>query len=487
MYYKNWKIMNKKNYLFIVLLALTQLISAQTADNKFAIGINGITTKYVGDLGSNGVTDFTYSEFILGYFSGGLSLNYYLSPSFDLGVNGNYGLYGTRHNFVKKFLSTKFSSTVFGHYKLNNGYILSEDSKWSPFLSLGVGLATYAQAKNYTNTADFKPNEMIVPVGLGVKYQFTDNLAGLYQYNYNFTSNDNHDKVVAGGNDAFGEHFLGLVLSLGKSKDSDKDGVSDKKDLCPNTPIGVKVDEKGCPIDSDKDGVPDYLDKCPNTPIGEAVDANGCPLDSDKDGVIDSADKCPDTPAGVKVDKNGCPIDSDGDGVADYLDKCPNTPARVQVDKNGCPIDTDGDGIPDYLDKCPEVKGIAANNGCPGVSEEAQNAFNQALRGIQFKTNSSDIKPISNPILNNVVDVIKKNPDYKSIQINGHTDSDGSDEFNMGLSQRRADDVKKYLVKRGIDASRLTTKGFGESMPVADNKTAEGKHQNRRVDFKVNF
>jgi outer membrane protein OmpA-like peptidoglycan-associated protein len=480
--------MNKKNYLFIILLTVTQLISAQTADNKFALGINGITTKYVGDLGSNGITDFTYSEFILGYFSGGLSLNYYLNPSFDLGVNGNYGLYGTYHNTNKKFLSTKFSSSLFGHYKLNNGYIISEDSKWSPFLSLGVGIASYGEAKSYTNTANYDGTDIIVPVGLGLKYQFTDKLAGLYQYNYNFTTKDNHDKLVANdNNDAFGEHFLGLVLSLGQSKDSDKDGVSDKKDLCPNTPIGVKVDEKGCPIDTDKDGVADYLDKCPDTPAGEAVDATGCPVDSDKDGVVDSLDKCPNTPAGVKVDKNGCPVDSDNDGVADYLDKCPNTPARVKVDAKGCPIDTDGDGIADYLDKCPEVKGIAEKDGCPGMTKEEQAAINKALEGIQFKTNSSAIRPLENPILNNVVDVLKKNDKIKNIQVNGHTDSRESEAYNMALSQDRADSVKKYLVKKGIDASRVSTKAFGEGMPISDNKTATGRQKNRRVEFEVTF
>lgn len=460
--------MKLKNSLVIIMLVIVQFGFAQTADNKFAIGINGMSNKYVGDLGGNAITDFTYSQYVLGYFGAGLSLNMYVNPSFDLGINGNYGLYGAYHSYDKKFISTKFESSLFGHYKLNNGYIMSKDSKWSPFLSLGVGIATYGQVQDYPNWADYSGADVIIPIGLGIKYQITDKLAAQYQYNYNITTADKRDKVLAGGNDAFGEHLLGVVFSLGKNKDTDKDGVADKNDLCPNTPINVKVDEKGCPIDTDKDGVADYMDKCPNSMEGERVDANGCTLDSDKDGVADKDDRCPNTPAGVKVDSKGCTI------------------VEVVKDKD-CITDKDGDGIADYLDKCPDVKGTLENKGCPGVSEETQKVFNQAMQGIQFKTNSHEIKPISNPILNNVVDVLKKNSQYTKIDVNGHTDSVGPEEYNMTLSQKRAEEVKKYLVTKGIDAARLTPKGFGESQPVADNTTPEGRYKNRRVDFKVNF
>jgi hypothetical protein len=117
--------------------------------------------------------------------------------------------------------------------------------------------------------------------------------------------------------------------------DSDRDGVPDSVDTCPNTPPGVKVDEHGCSIDSDHDGVPDGLDKCPNTPAGATVDGSGCPIDADHDGVPDGLDRCPNTPAGVPVDAFGCPVDSDRDGVPDGLDRCPNTPAVVPVDATG--------------------------------------------------------------------------------------------------------------------------------------------------------
>ena len=169
---------------------------------------------------------------------------------------------------------------------------------------------------------------------------------------------------------------LGFSICWGSNrKDSDKDGVWDKIDMCPETPLGVQVDKKGCPVDGDNDGVPDYLDKCPNT-LPEAVqyvDSVGCDKDTDGDGVEDYRDLCPDTPEEARgyVDEMGCPLDSDGDGVSDYMDECPGTPeaAYGQTDGRGCPRDTDGDGVPDYLDECPntpeEAYGKIDNKGCP--------------------------------------------------------------------------------------------------------------------------
>jgi len=236
--------------------------------------------------------------------------------------------------------------------------------------------------------------------------------------------------------------------------------------------------------------VPDYLDKCPNTPLNAKVDTVGCPLDSDGDGVPDYRDKCPNTPkeAYGHIDENGCPLDADGDGVPDYLDKCPNTPKAAIgfVDKNGCLLDTDGDGVPDYLDKCPKVAGPASNHGCPEVKKEVKALFKKALQGIQFESGKYIIKPVSFNLLNQIAVMLIANPTY-IIEVQGHTDNVGSPESNLILSGKRAEAVKNYLINAGVDAKRLTSHGYGDTVPVSTNTTSAGKKLNRRVEFVVTF
>ena len=157
-----------------------------------------------------------------------------------------------------------------------------------------------------------------------------------------------------------------------KKKDSDEDGVEDKKDSCANTPKGAVVDSVGCPIDSDKDGVLDGFDQCPATPQGATIDSVGCPFDTDKDGVYDGLDKCPETKEGANVGINGCEGDFDGDGVEDSFDRCPNTKAGVKVDSSGCPLDSDKDGVTDDMDKCADTPAgfTVDSTGCPVDSDK---------------------------------------------------------------------------------------------------------------------
>lgn len=157
------------------------------------------------------------------------------------------------------------------------------------------------------------------------------------------------------------------VNAQGCPSDADRDGVYDGLDRCANTPSGARVDAQGCPLDTDRDGIADHQDQCANTPANTPVDDRGCPRDSDRDGVHDGADRCANTPAGTPVDANGCPRDSDGDGVNDAADRCPNTPASTPVDANGCPRDADGDGVHDGNDRCPNTAaGTQVDaNGCP--------------------------------------------------------------------------------------------------------------------------
>jgi outer membrane protein OmpA-like peptidoglycan-associated protein len=151
----------------------------------------------------------------------------------------------------------------------------------------------------------------------------------------------------------------------------------------------------------------------------------------------------------------------------------------------GCP-DKDKDGVADIDDKCPDVPGIKENKGCPEVKAEVKKVFAQALQGIQFETGKDVILKGSYPILDQVVKVMNENKEY-NLEINGHTDNVGKDNLNLLLSQKRANAVKAYLVKKGIDENRMKATGYGSTMPVEDNKTAAGKAKNRRVEFKVNF
>lgn len=503
----------KKLFTFLLIVNTFMVVYGQNADNKWALGLFGGKTEYNGDFG-NGL--FKFDKAFYGF--AGLSFDRYLCKSFDLGIqgtSGSYGIYreskydnkitkivppGYNHNTNFNFSGNKMDLDLLLRYKLNNGYIFKEKCLLSPFIAVGAGVSLYSGDYIY-NEEDM---DILIPVGGGIKINFLENVALQYQFLYNFTTYDKRDYYNSEYNDNFASHNLGLVFSFGSPRDSDRDGVKDDLDKCPNTPKGVKVDADGCPIDADKDGVADYLDKCPL--IAGVAAFNGCP-DSDGDGIVDSLDKCP-AVAGLAA-FNGCP-DTDGDGITDADDKCPNVKGLLSF--NGCPDtdedgitdaddrcpnakgakalqgcpDKDNDGVADIDDKCPDVPGIVENRGCPEIKAETKKVFEQALKGIQFETGKDIIKPVSFPILNKVVNVMKENPVY-NLDINGHTDSQGNADKNLTLSQKRADAVKKFLVDKGIDPTRMKAMGFGQTQAVADNATADGRAKNRRVEFKVIF
>ncbi len=266
--------------------------------------------------------------------------------------------------------------------------------------------------------------------------------------------------------------------------DSDGDGILDIIDDCPYT--SGPSENKGCPWpDVDKDGTLDKDDACPMTPGPK--ENNGCPWpDADNDSIPDKDDKCP-TAAGLKVN-SGCP-DTDNDGLFDDVDSCINTAGPIE--NKGCPwADTDGDGIFDIDDKCPNVAGPADNNGCPSIPQkveltvEEQEVINKVFSNLNFEVGKSVIAVSSFESLNLLNELLLKKPSFKLL-IEGHTDNAGKAVVNMKLSQTRADAVKKYFVDNGIDAARITAKGYGPTKPIADNKTAEGRARNRRVEFTI--
>ncbi|HPR60996.1 MAG TPA: OmpA family protein, partial [Prolixibacteraceae bacterium] len=214
------------------------------------------------------------------------------------------------------------------------------------------------------------------------------------------------------------------------------------------------------------------------------VDEKGCPFDEDGDGVYDDDDKCPGTPAGTLVDKKGCPVDSDGDGVTDDKDQCPDTPKGVEVDERGCELDDDGDGVPNSKDKCPDtVKGAKVDkDGC--VDHKANIDFiNNNLKPVYYATNVSTVTPDQAVKVDNLVKILNDYPEY-NINVYGHADPRGSAEYNLALSQRRVNSVVAMLKARGVAASRIRTKAFGEDLaPEGELTEAQLQEQRKTASY----
>ncbi len=296
--------------------------------------------------------------------------------------------------------------------------------------------------------------------------------------------------------------FIGFLFepSIG---DRDGDGIKDDVDKCPDEPEDFDdfEDEDGCPDpDNDRDGILDKDDKCPNEPETKNgfQDEDGCPdkvdLDRDGDGIPDRLDKCPDEPEDKDgfEDEDGCPDpDNDKDGILDVDDLCPNQPEDKDgfEDQDGCPDpDNDKDGILDKDDKCPNApetyNGFQDEDGCPdkGIVRVRRGVI-QLFDKIHFETARATIKPISFPILNAVAASLKGNPQLKLVEVQGHADERGDDDYNMRLTEDRAQAVKQYLIGHGIDAERLQAHGYGETKPICARHNDTCWSQNRRVEF----
>jgi outer membrane protein OmpA-like peptidoglycan-associated protein len=250
------------------------------------------------------------------------------------------------------------------------------------------------------------------------------------------------------------------------------------------------------PPDTDGDGVGDPEDRCAETPGPEAL--AGCP-DRDADGIPDIDDQC----AGEPEDKDGfedgdgCPdLDKDGDGIADEDDGCPLEPEDKDgfEDGDGCPdLDNDGDGIADEVDGCPMeaeiVNGYRDEDGCPDqkltlVQLDRDKGKIDIKQKVFFRRGSARLSPRSFGLLGQVSQVLRENDDLR-VRIEGHTDATGSNSTNLRLSQSRADAVRNYLVRLGVDPDRLVAVGYGEEQPIASNATRSGRERNRRVEFTI--
>ncbi len=380
-------------------------------------------------------------DLALGFsFMKGISENIDYSVNFSTG-NTKYKVRGLPDNNKNAFLHALDASL---HLKL-----LSDKYYFVPYLSAGVGASLW--------NSRF---EAFAPLGGGVQIKIApDNfLFTNFQYRVPVTQTANY-------------HFLynvGFGSPIAKAK------VQEAPKPLPPPPPPPTPAPPPAAVDTDGDGIVDDQDKCP-TEKG-TVKYQGCPVpDSDNDGINDEEDKCPKVKGLAKY--QGCPIpDTDKDGVNDEEDKCPNVPGLARY--NGCPIpDVDNDGINDEEDKCPTVPGVAEYRGCP-----APKNFDAA--NVLFATGSTALVVKGKTELNKFVDFLKENSDIK-ITVAGHTDNTGGAALNQKLSEKRAASVKTYMVSKGVLTDRITSVGYGQDKPMADNKTAEGRKANRRVEFTI--
>jgi len=465
--------MKHLNKIFVAVMMVMGLSShAQDSNNPWALsfGVNALDTRTSAGGGK---------DWLNNHFSQPLAVkdNWNILPSVSyigvskyVGDNFSFGVSGTL-NKMDKFVTY---SPAKGYVVSNPGnlmyYGIDATVKYSfmnlikskvidPSLSLGGGYTFLGDASFGT-----------VNPGAGLTLWFSENVGFELTTKYKKSFGD---RVIGAdvNQPSLFQHTAGLIFKFG-GKDTDNDGIYDREDACPEV-AGLKQ-FNGCP-DTDGDGIIDGSDACPQ--VAGLAALNGCP-DADGDGITDANDACPEV-AGLAALK-GCP-DADKDGVADKDDKCPSVAGPKE--NAGCPwADTDKDGVADKDDECPEVAGLASNKGCPEVTAAVLESVKVEAKSIYFNSGKATFKSEDVPVkIESISSLLKQYPNAK-FSIEGHTDSDGSDAFNQKLSQERADVVRNALIERGMKAANLTAVGYGESKPVASNKTAAGKAKNRRTE-----
>jgi len=457
--------------LLIVLSLMISQSSGQQLPGQSEVEVYTSSIKLIG-----GNTD----DSIVNYASG-ISLKHTFSKFLTGEITAGIGWVRPRdpNSYFKVRANAPYRTYIYP-WSVDFRYNIAPDSKVVPYIGIGTGLT-------YWNLRDISGGEKWFPIPesgssiTGQKTNFT--LVGMFGttfflsekvgldlgIRYSQLVNQNLDNIGTGDiNNGLIEVRLGLGILFGGFRDSDEDGIEDKFDKAPYEAEdfdGFQDDDGAPDLDNDNDGIPDNKDGAPNLPedIDGFQDKDGIPdLDNDNDGIPDTADKCPNKAEDFDgfQDDDGCPdLDNDGDGIPDTADKCPNKPETFNgyKDEDGCP---DKKPTPPFVEKGKKVifKGITFAPGKATLTEEAKR------------------------VLDKVYESLRDNPTIR-VEIRGFTDSIGSAAANLNLSQRRADAVKDYLVKKGIKFDRLNAIGYGEANPIASNKTKEGRAKNRRIEF----
>lgn len=486
--------------LILIIMSATQLWAAEW-NGQIGIGIRGpiLAPMFKGTNYSNDTFGGTsYQHFMMGW-NFAAEAKYGVTRSLVFNLTGAYTItYDDPSAISDQSFKLNKKDNAFAKLSgfrtgLEGQYYFMPEGSVQPYLLMGLGIDMWTlEEVNGSRSYSFK--DLTGRGGAGICFwigeRITLDLQGKITYDLSNISTDVPVDFYGPGDwsdmksRVFGgylEPSVGFTVFLTGPRDTDGDGVKDKFDQCPDTPLGSFVDEYGCPLDSDGDGVYDGLDACADTPQGAIVDITGCPLDTDKDGIFDGLDKCADTPPEVPVDVRGCPLDTDGDGVPDYKDKQPDTPTGAIVDQDGVALDGDGDGIADGIDKCADTPAMVEVDefGCP----TAKPLVEKIILNIKYAPGSFKPDKDSRVVLDGLVATIRAYPDLK-IEINGYTDALGSKTGNLKLSQKRAKAVMEYLIEKGVPSERMISKGYGEDSKffIGDNATEEGRQKNRRVE-----
>ncbi|KAA3602116.1 MAG: hypothetical protein DWQ06_07245 [Calditrichaeota bacterium] len=445
----------------LIFMGFGETVFSQQQDDHFRVGAYGSLQKLIGD-----DADYNAVRPLLG-----VNLGYNFTPKYSIELSFGYGWSVPRDendSFPAKYYTRlndpnfDYETTLFP-LNLNFKYNFRTDKKWTPYVVAGTGMLFWHLSDNKSgNTKVGSQKNILGTLGGGTEWFFHENWA--LDLSLRYSQLFGQDEDMAGYNDKNNgllQTRAGLNFYFQPSKDSDRDGIVNSEDACPNEPEDVDgfEDFDGCPeSDNDKDGYLDAEDKCPN-------------LAEDFDGFEDS-DGCPDE-------------DNDKDGILDIADKCPNEAEDFDgfEDSDGCPdVDNDKDGILDVADKCPNeaetLNGFEDSDGCPDTKPQVE--LSPVLEDIYFDNDKFVLKGEALVKLNKLVKTLKDFTDI-DVEIGGNTDSVGSSEYNQALSERRANSVKEFLIRNGISAIRIETKGYGEENPIAPNNTPEGRAKNRRV------
>lgn len=474
----------KKVLLMMTLMCLALTANAGEISEKWGIGPTIGEMKMIGGEYDHSNVD---QEFGLWFRKG-------LTPKWSFEATFRYGYVRPGTDMPDEDAGLAFDSTHAFYTNIMHGtlgarYHFAPTRRLSPYAGLHAGFLDFrVRDENGNSDVSFIPDGDIVigynedgqrgdlssahltlGAALGAEFFFSEAVSLDLGMRYSYLVDNDLDTIggstiwgsqYADANDGLLEAVVGMTFYFGGNPDKDDDGILNELDKCPEIPEDIDgfQDTDGCPdLDNDGDGLNDDCDTCPDQPedFDNFQDDDGCPdPDNDGDGVIDAYDNCPNEAEDKDgfQDDDGCPdLDNDGDGILDTLDKCSETPAGVAVDENGCP-------------KVAELKEALV------------------LEGVTFELGSAELRPESFVILDEVAESLMAWPLVK-IEIQGHTDSSGSDKLNKELSSRRAESVRTYLELKGVHSYRMTAKGYGEEMPVATNSTKAGRAQNRRVEL----